>query len=489
MPDRGVNGGRDSHLINPRQWVTMQQMRARLGVVSNLPGWLSLLSSGSVGAYGTLIDEFQMADGTTFILFGGPTKLYRWDPGPQSLIDITGAIVLAPTRDSPWFPFVFDNSYYVTNLVDGLHKWTGTGDITAPAGAPKARAGGILNDHICLLNVNDGTSYPQRFQWAAEGTDTTWVAAQNNDAGAFDLIDTNDVGVALHHLGNDLIAYKERSIVPMTYIGGNEVFGKKQSVVGVGTIGPNAIATLSDRHIFMGSDSFYEYEGGVTVNDSIADDIRERVYTDLHRTLRNRSQVIYNEEHDEITFLYPSLDAITYVDKAVTFNVKERTWYGPFPIKATVAGYSFSTYLTKPLLMFINNDGVPMHFGRGQSDNGTNIERVLESGDHSMADGSVTKYGQPVGTPLNSVFQVNMMHIEVENLSGGDVEFYLGHRMELNDDLKWDGPFTIRASRRNNVRVPVRSTGRWFRTRFIIPQSREFTLFGYQYEHNYVGVR
>lgn len=489
-PDRGVNAGRDPHLINPRQWRIMKQMRARLGVVSNFPGWTTLLNGGNVGSFGLLADEFQKTDGTSFIILaGGPTgRVYYWNSATRTLVDITGAAVLAATRSDFWFPFVYNNIYYITNLIDGLYKWTGSGNIVAVS-APKARAAGVLNDHIVVLNYNDGTHFPQGFAWASEGTDDTWSPAQNNDAGSFQLVDTYDVGVALYHLGNDIIAYKERTIIPITFIGGNEVFGRRQSVAGVGLVGPNAIATISDRHVFMGQDSFYQYSGGNTVDDSIADLIRERVYTDLHRSLRVNAQALYDEEHDEIVFFYPSLNATEHNDKAVVHNLKENTWYGPFDVNCTVAGLSYSTYQGLPLLMFINEVGVPMHIGDGQSNNGTAIERELESGDHYLADNATNKYGQPIGLPPGSVFQVINMKIEVENIGGGDVEFYLGSRMELNDNIDWSGPYLVKAARKHTITINVRKTGRWFRTRFKVPGSAQFTLFATQYEFNYVGVR
>lgn len=516
-PDLGVDLSVHSYEISPRAWTVMSQMRARLGRITNFPGWTSILAPLAPrleGATGTLIAHFKQFDDTTFLLVGDATKLYRYVPGTQSLADISGT-TYGPTPDNPWCGFFAFNSYYVTNLIDGLHKFTGVGNFVNLSGAPRARSGLTLNDYVLLFNtVDDDGEHHQRIQWAAEGTDDDWVATPTNDAGRFDFLSLSDQGLAIQKIGNDAVLYFERSIIPLTFIGGNEVFGARQIIEKIGLIGQDAIVNLGDRHIFMGNEFFCEYVGGASINREIGNKVRDSVYSNLHPVFKNRTKSMHLPDTNEIMFFYPSSNSIGECDTCVIYNTVDTSWYGPFPITVSAVGTT-QRGITKvinqdneiinldntlinlnldlqssPLTLFVDNTGDIQSIGEGQSANGAPLTRVLESGDHFLGNDLQAMSGAPVTPSPDTVFLVNAVNIQVENITQNEpIQMFLGVRMDLMNDIVYKGPFTVNSYKTQRSRIPVRGTGRWFRVRFVIPNNARLSLLGYQYECEIVGVR
>jgi hypothetical protein len=519
-PDRGVNYDKQSQFIDPREWTTLVGMRTKKGSVSNFPGWQNILASGQslIGGYGTLCTQFEKFDGTITLVAAGTSKIYRYDPVAKTLIDMSGANVFNATRDDPWFDFFYKNIHYVVNKNDGFFFSDLVANYAALANAPKAKCGGVLHDHILAFNYNDGTDHPQGLKWSDEGLPTVWTPLASNSAGSFDLDDTADIGITMEPLGTDMILYKDRSIIPITWIGGNEVFARRQSIFGVGLNGIYAVGNTGDEHIIMGPDNFYLYSGGVEVDDEFARRIRRAVFPRLNPLLKNRARALLIEETREIVFAYCTVNAVNDCDEFVVFNYDDNTWYGPTPINRGISMMGFTTRATtlpvdsvpdivdtvpiivdqypaatgSPFNLFVDSSGKIFNINEGiQSDDGNELVRVMESGDHFLGFEAQIENGKAIAIPAASIFHVNQVNIQLQGEAiSGTIQFFLGHRMDIHDPITYDGPFTINLTASSfKLQIPVRATGRWFRIRFTIPQSIFFDIGGYQFEFNIAGRR
>lgn len=511
--DQGVNQIADELIIPENAWTSIDRMRIRRKRLQSFPGWKSIFASGTkIGAFGTLAEEFLLFDGTSFFLIGDGTTIYRYNPATKTLTSL--GTTFTPTRDEPWMSFFYKNNMYVTNKNDGLFTWDGSaGSFTAVGGSPpKARSGNVLNDHVMLLN---DTVDPQRLSWSAEGSVSTWGALATNDAGSLSLNDTPDVGVALHRFADDIIAYKERTIVPVTFVGGSAVFARRTAISGIGLLGQYAIQDLGDSHAFMGPDTFYLFSGTQDIDDQWGRPIWDLVYPRLHPNYKNRSRSIFIEEFRELIFMFPSTASVNDPDTWVVHNIDDGTWYGPFPIAATFAGFtskaatlfiddvtdvintvsdlidSFAGIIGAPINIFVDSSGLVHHLGGARDANGVAITRTAESGDHFVGVGGRLDNGHEVVYPPESVFMVTAINLflRANGVSGSTGQLYIGHRMELGDDISWQGPYTFKLDNAGVARVPVRASGRWFRVRFSIPSSWEMILTSYQYEIEYQGRR
>jgi hypothetical protein len=512
---QGLDAQFRSHAIDPGAFEQLQQMRVFQGVILNFPGWQSILTNKIIGPFGTMIEEFIDLSGAAHLLVAGPDKVYLYDATTKAITDISGALTFNATRDDPWWPFFFNDSMYFTQKNDGLHKWNG-GTVTPVAGAPKGKVGGVLAAHLCLFNVNDGVDHPQRFQWAAEATDNVWITAPNNDAGSFDISESGDIGIGALPIQDDLVLYKEDSIIQITFIGGNEVFGRRYTVRGVGLLGPYAVVDIGGEHIFMSNDSFYRYSGG-NVTDDIGLKINKSVYPMLNLARKHRIRAVYIHETREVLFIYCSVKSDKPdADMCTIYNTQERIWYGPFRITCSMIGSATrdlaivvndvldivdtvdiivnnypSGDASHPRTLFIDDLSDLHEIGMVQDANGVPITRTVETGDHFLGINATDQEGAPSALLSEAVFQLCEVNLEFTYIDPGEpIQMWIGHRFNLQQPVKWVGPYFIKASTTSEkIKQPVRTTGRWFRFRLVIPNSRQITLAGYQYGFNFVGRR
>jgi len=517
-PAGGVNYDKEPHIINPREWTNLLGMRTLKGNVSNFPGWKTILAVGQslIGGYGTLLTQFEKFDGSIFLVAAGTTKIYRYDPVNKTLMDMSGANVFNATRDDPWFDFFYKNIHYVTNKNDGLFSSDLAANYATVANAPKAKCGGVLHDHILAFNYNDGVDHPQGLKWSDEGIPTSWTALPSNSAGAFDLDDTADIGISMEPLGSDMILYKDRTIIPLTWVGGNEVFSRRQAIFGVGLVGIYGIGNTGDEHVIMGPDNFYLYDGGVEVNDEFAARIRRAVFPRLNPLLKNRSRTLLIEETREILFAYCTINASNDCDEFVVFNYEDRTWYGPWPIARGISMYGFTTRaqlrvvdsvtdivdtvpiiidqypssVGGPLNLFVDSSGGIFAIDESvQNDNGTDLVRVMETGDHFLGTEAQAENGKQLSIPAGSLFNVNQVNLEVQDTAlTSTIQMFLGHRFSVHEPTTYDGPYNIILIPGSfKIEIPVRAMGRWFRLKFILPGSAFLDLAAYQFEFSIAG--
>lgn len=540
---RGVDAYSRPVLIAPESFITLQQLRLKQKIIQNFPGWKSIVDqleeifvndvpdivntvatlvddypefkAGQAvdGGICTLIDELIRFDNTRAVIVGGLSKIYRFDFQQRKMFNISSGFTFHADMDNPWVSFFFANMLYFVNKVDGLFKTDGI-TVQKVANAPTAKSGGVLNNYILLWNTFDGTDHPQRIQWAAEGTDNEWTPTPSNDAGGFDITDEGDVGVGMLPLGNDMILYKDRTIIPLTFVGGNEVFGRRTTVAGIGLLGPYGVLDIGDEHLLMGNDQFYGYKGGNDLDSQIGLAIRDYVYSNLHPIYRNRVRSLYMEQDHEALFMYPSNGVADGIpDKCVVYNIEEQVWYGPFDMKCTMSGFTtrgFSLVVDDvpdivdtvqtivdqypgavggAANVFSDALGDLHEIGLSQDANGSEIVRVLESGDHLLSNGAIDPRGNPVSISVEAVFLVSQLFVEIGDLTqAGIFEIYLGSRMEQDDPIVFTSIAVIDATH-HRLKISTRMTGRWFRIRIVARNSQPFSLTSYQYGFNVVGRR
>lgn len=493
VPDRGIDYQVKPHAIDPRAWTILDNFRTKNGTIRSFEGWNSILAAPLGEPILGLADFLKPLTLEKFFMLATADKVHAYDSVGGTVVDVTGAAVLSASMENPWSMVSFGDAVHMSSLnTDGMHRWDGTGTLVQIPDSPSFAFISTLNDYLMGLYERLGAEhYPYSIRWAAEGTDDQWIATETVDAGEFPLNDTPDIGVALYRLGNDLIAYKERTVIPITFIGGNDVFGRRAAVSGAGLIGPYALAQVGDRHIFMGQETFYSYVGGNVIDDSIGDSIRDLVYPNLNKALRYHIRTLNLRGKMEIVFFYPSLASEGGCDLAVVYNLKDGTWAGPMTIIDLVsfcANFSLDDTGSKDLVGTMT--GNLLVHGTGYTENGVAQIRRMESGDLNLQTDATDENGNKVFKPLSMVWQVNVVNLDVEGVPAGTpARFWVGSRLDLNDAIDWQGPFDIVASSLQTIRVPVRRTGRWFRVKIECDADSEFALQNYQFEFEWVGNR
>ena len=165
----------------------------------------------------------------------------------------------------------------------------------------------------------------QRVRWTAIGT------YDDFDNGDFvDLVDSPGGIVAVENLGNELVIYKENSIVIMTYLGSPTTFGFETRVAHLGGVAPRGVVALNDRHYFLGADNVYLYQGGRTITP-VGDGLRDEMPALIQGNAVER--VVSGMFGDEVWFVAP-MESIE-PDTVYVYNWRKGVWF-KYNINASV---------------------------------------------------------------------------------------------------------------------------------------------------------
>lgn len=223
--------------------------------------------TGNLGGYAMFMDSFPMRDGSIHYLYATPTKLYK-SLANGTYSDITAGNFTGNNTDRFSSCVTQDangNDFYIiTNGVDPIKCWTGTGNIANLGGlantANTAKIVGTFKNRCILgFTTEGGAGQPTRVRWSALADPANWTDTANG-AGFVELVDTPDWITGFLKYKERFIIFKERSIWELVYVGYPDIFKPATLMDGVGSLGPDFPMSLGDRIVFYGTDSVYAYD-------------------------------------------------------------------------------------------------------------------------------------------------------------------------------------------------------------------------------------
>lgn len=235
---------------------------------------------------------------TRFAIAVADGKLWKMDSLDSTWDNITGGLTI--TAGNPCDFENFLDEVYITNNVDPVFQWTGTGNgsaMTVPADLTDAKYVKQFNNYLFLANVFvDGVRYNSRIYWSNLNTTDTWTATDFIEVSK----DDGQEITGLMVLGDRLVVYKSRSVYNVFYTGDADVpfilpnGGKSNSQVGC-AIG-YSVQNVDNGQVFLSQDGFYFYDGNnsyklsdkinrifLTMNISNLDLARSLVYKNKSR--------------------------------------------------------------------------------------------------------------------------------------------------------------------------------------------------------------
>ena len=152
----------------------------------------------------------------------------------------------------------------------------------------------------------------------------------------------------------ETLIWTDTSLSTLQFLGTAEVFGLQLLSSDTNIMGANAYANVNNNMYWMGTDSFFVYDGRVNV---LKCPLLRYVFEDINR---EQSQLVYggtNKEFNEVIWFYCSGGATpsTSIDRYVVYNYRDKIWYygqlnrttwidagiSRFPL-ATSGGYIYS---------------------------------------------------------------------------------------------------------------------------------------------------
>lgn len=366
------------------------------------------------------------------------------------------------TQKDPW--------WIMTNGVDELWKWTGSGSDTLtqlitefPSGVTSLTCKNLIEfkDHLLLLDVSeDGDRYPQRVRWSDTADPCDFL---NGNASYQDLSGADWISTAVKFKGDYLVIFKERSIWVGYATGDSDIFQFDQRTAGVGCAASKTVELLGDEIIFLGWDDVYVFNG--IDYESISSAIQEELFDSLDPGAIDKCFGVVIEEQKEYWLFVPSLGS-DYCDTAWVFNYGLNKWtrhdFGA--VDGTTNGISFYGYYEKQTTLTIGD----LQGTIGEQTWRFGDREVLEAAPTTLfgdTDGYVYEYDRLVsnddGTTIDAWFSTKdfmftqlmerqvILRIDVYFDGGGDlkVAYSTDRGSTWSDETTLSGNFTYAINR------------------------------------------
>lgn len=492
-------------LLKPGQWDTLTNIDVESGDVRSAWGDSPLAQNSPISPKYTFV--FEGLDQTWLVVSDG-ASVYVYDNAvwtkisagtvtvPDSTWDEmeTGANTAWDDETALWDDFGTDPSEATVSGRTQFTVFLGTLIVCSPGAAPsywpdtganlQVLPGWDLNwraneihsygNFLVALSFDDNVIAGAKFRvaWsdaAAEGeVPQTWTAALENLAGSVQLRDTEGYITTAELFGDDLVIYKNDSIVRMSVVQGETIMSFETVVIDHGCDSFDGVAVLNGMHYFADRGDIRVFNGQQTKSVALSR-IIEAIQAAISNEYRDKTIIVAYPEREEIWVGGVPAGEDT-VDAVLIYNTAYSTWtqksypdtisltVGPFttaPISSAwddVVGtweaygdnWQFSVF--DP-----SEDGVI--FGREGEDN--LIYRADKS--NTDADGNPKRcIAQRTGFVISDLERnVTLKAVYPEMEGPGPVKIQIGGQWHSGDTVRWTSPqiFTPGVDQKINCRI------------------------------------
>ena len=208
----------------------------------------------------------QDSSGNAKVYAGSATALYKMNPLDTKWLDISRAGGYTTTDGERWKSSEFGNLVIFTNYSDEPQYIVKDTDVQFAnlTTVVKARHSAVVRDFHVFGNTYDATdgSVPYRVRWSAYGNPFDYNFSQQTMSDFQDIYEGGAVQAIIG--GEHGYILLQRSIVKMTFIGGQLIFQFDQ-ILDKGCSIPNSVISVEGRTYFVSDDGFW-----VLVGDQIA---------------------------------------------------------------------------------------------------------------------------------------------------------------------------------------------------------------------------
>jgi len=225
------------------------------------------------------------------------------------------------------------------------------------------------------------TQDPMLLRWSDQEDPTNWTPSATNQAGDLKLSIGSEIINAVQ-ASQEILVWTDAALYALQYVGAPIVWGSQLLADNVSIASQNSAVFAAGVTYWMGLDSFYVYDGRVSV---LPCSVKRHVFRDLNSEQREQSFAGSNEAFSEVWWFYPSTGS-TAVDKYVVYNYEQNIWY--------VGSLSRSAWLDAGVRQFptgatYSNNLVTHEDGLDDNESGTNtaITAFITSGEFDIEDG------------------------------------------------------------------------------------------------------
>ena len=333
---------------------------------------------------------------------------------------------------------------------------TNTTVATAPTASRFAMVSGTDRHVICLgTETTIGTASTQDdmfIRWSDQENVNSWTPTSTNTAGSQRLTAGSRIEAATRSRGAVLI-WTDTAMYQMQLIGAPFTFGFQQLGSNCGCTGLHAAMDINGTAFWMGTDSFFKFDGSV---QKIPCSVEDYVFTDIDEASQKDTFAASNSEFNEVMWFYPS-NGSSQIDRVVSYNYAEQVWSvgtlsrsswadkGVYNFPYATEYYATSTASTISTITGLTAGRTFMYAQeKGNNADGSAMTSYVESGDFVFTE---------AGERLMSV---SRFIPDFKNLAG-TVNVTLKFRDYPASTQRTNGPFAVTTS---TTKIDTRARGR-----------------------------
>ncbi|MBI4397415.1 MAG: hypothetical protein HY548_09985 [Elusimicrobia bacterium] len=407
LPIVGLDVSKPGEFVDPQSTPNAQNMYITRNVLAKRLGTTALGSS--LAERVMALSELQIG-ALTYVLRVGLTKVELLDKNAGTWSDVSHAVLTGTTQDRFDFAYPLLSGAKImtmTNGIDAIRKYTGTGNTAALGGSPPlAKYMVAFGDYLVLAYITSGgNTYAGRVQWPDTGDPETWTGG---NSGSTDLVDDGRDITGLGIFGDFVTIHKETAIYLGYLVSTSEVFRFDRKNTGVGTVSFATIKNLpTGEQIFLARDGIRIFNGiaAPPIGGRIMDELREsmspqhidkcwsvivhdldeywvgipigsQTTPDTVYKYNYKTDRCYKDTRSGITACstYQKTSQLTWADKTGTWNSDTTRW-------------NDVNYLSlAPTVLMGNSSGVTTERSALYNDNGSAVDAYWESKDLEYED-------------------------------------------------------------------------------------------------------
>lgn len=329
----GIDSSRPAEYIGESASPNVQNFFVDRAILTKRAGTTAL---GAALANSCMYGLEFVREGTNYNVRIGKTKTEYYNTGGPSWDNIGHADYTGDDDDmfDTAIPLLSGKQLLViTNGVDVMRKWTGTGNTAALGGTPPiAKYIQEYQSYLVAANVQGGTDIDTRVQWSDTANPENW---STGNAGTRDLVEDGGAITGLSLFGNNLVVHKQTSIYLGYLVSTSAIFRFERKATGVGTCANNSIVNLpTGEQIFLANDGLRIFNGmtAPTIDSPVNDEIRDGINVGF----RHRAWGLLVRELDEVWIGVPIGEQTSGVT-VYRFNYVTRKLYKDIRLLANFA--------------------------------------------------------------------------------------------------------------------------------------------------------
>ena len=361
-------------------------------------------ASGSTsGGGGTGNINYQIGIGPDASVYGYGWGIGTWNTSTWNTPRSTSTVTLDGRN---WSFDNFGEDLIATVHKGGTFRWDTSAGLSTRAvvisAAPTNSRFNLVSmpdRHIFLFGtettIGDTSTQDDLFlRFSSQEDFNTWSPTATNTAGSFRIQDGSKI-VAAVRSRNAVLVWTDNSLHALQFVGAPFTFSLVELGANCGAVGVHSAVDINGVAYWMSQNSFYLYDGTVK---KIPCSVQDYVFEDFSIANYPETYAGINSEFNEITWFYPSSDS-TQIDRAVTYNYLEKTWYTSNLARTTWSDYGVyqQPYATKydassngttPTVLGLTNGATTFYEHEvGFDDDGTAMTAFITSGDFDIQDG------------------------------------------------------------------------------------------------------